>query len=140
PPADVLLSSTGWSRLGRFVLSPRLRADRAPLTTIIPYRGAEGPVLIGARTLGPGALPASLRGFERQLGRGTWTLGLYYAQPRGPWHQFGILSLRLDPLGEEADLRFDPVLNPLPGADTYGWAKRLREPSYAMARRPRTDT
>lgn len=136
---DVLLSSTGWSRPGRFVLSPRLRADRAPLTTIIPYRGAEGPVLIGARTLGPGALPASLKGFERKLGRGTWILGLYYAHPRGPWHQFGILSLRLDLLGEEENPRFDAVLNPLPGAGTYGWAKRLREPSYAVARQPPTN-
>ncbi|MBG6217216.1 hypothetical protein IWX75_001670 [Arthrobacter sp. CAN_A6] len=135
---DVLLSSTGWSRTGRFVLSPRLRADRAPLTTIIPYRGSEGPVLIGARALGSEALPASLKGFERKLGGGTWTLGLYYAHPRGPWHQFGILSLCLDLLGEEEDSRFDAVLNPLPGAGTYDWARRLREPSYAVARQPPT--
>jgi hypothetical protein len=136
PVSDLLMSSTWWSRPGRFVLSPRLRADRAPLTTIIPYRGTAGPVLVGARTLGPGALPASLRGFERQLGTEAWTLGLFHARPRGSWQRFALLSLRLDASGEEQDLRFDPLLNPLPGADTYGWAARLREPSYAVARRP----
>ncbi|WP_026549944.1 hypothetical protein [Arthrobacter sp. Br18] len=134
-PADVLLSSTGWSRAGRFVLLPRFRADRSPLTTIIPYRGPHGPVLIGARTLGPAPLPASLGAFGRTLGGEAWVLGLYHARPRGPWHQFGTMSLLLDLQGKE-DLRFDAVLNPLPGADTYGWTKRLREPSYAVARRP----
>jgi hypothetical protein len=133
--SDILLSSTGWSFPGRFALIPRLRASRAPLTTMMPYRGEDGPVLLGARTLSPSRLPSSLRGFERALGTSPWQLGLYFATPRGSWQHFGTLTLRLDPEGEEKDLRFDAVLHPLAGAQTYDWTRRVREPSYAVSRR-----
>ncbi|MHA7144005.1 hypothetical protein ACX80U_04725 [Arthrobacter sp. TmT3-37] len=133
--SDVLLSSTGWSFPARFALVPRLRTSRAPLTTMMPYRGEDGPVLLGARTLTPSGLPSSLRAFQRALGAAPWQLGLYFATPRGPWQHFGTLTLRLDLQGEEKDLRFDAVLHPLAGAGTYDWARRVREPSYALSRR-----
>ncbi|WP_258062393.1 hypothetical protein [Arthrobacter sp. B0490] len=133
--SDILLSSTGWAFPGRFVLVPRLSVSRAPLSTMMPYRGESGPVLLGARTLRPTGLPSSLRGFARTLGDAPWQLGLYFATPRGRWQHFGTLTLRLDPTGEEKDLRFDAVLHPLAGAGTYEWARRVREPSYALSRR-----
>ncbi|KNC19661.1 hypothetical protein AC792_04530 [Arthrobacter sp. RIT-PI-e] len=133
--SDVLLSSTGWTFPSRFLLIPRLSVSKAPLTTMMPYRGGAGPVLLGARTVVPGRLPLSLRGFQDALGVTPWTLKLFFAAPRGPWRQFGLLTLRLDPEGEERELRFDPILHPLPGARTYEWARQVREPSYALSRR-----
>ncbi|WP_043444084.1 hypothetical protein [Arthrobacter sp. L77] len=133
--SDILLSSTGWSFPGRFVLVPRLGVSRAPLSTMMPYRGDDGPVLLGARTVGPAGLPASLSGLERALGSSAWQLGLFFATPLGRWQHFGTLTLVLSPEAEERDLRFDAVLHPLAGAATYDWARRLREPSYALSRR-----
>ncbi|MHA7263655.1 hypothetical protein ACX80W_10685 [Arthrobacter sp. TMN-37] len=198
--ADVLLASTGSSPVGRFLLVPRRDIARSPLTTMMPYRGERGPVLLAARTTGPDApggpavgvpapgghasgtrtsggravgpripaagwlvsrrraggwaglrtparwrpggrnlrrpvrLPASLPAFRRTLGGGTWTMELCYARPLGPWLPFGTLTLALAPDQDRADLRFDPVLNPLPTAATYGWAAALRRRSYAVAR------
>lgn len=133
--SDVLLSSTGWSFPGRYLLLPRLSVSRAPLGTMMPYRGDDGPVLLGARTVGPTGLPSSLRAFRRSLGSSPWHLGLFFATPRGPWQHFGTLTLTLDPVAEDTDLRFDAVLHPLAGAQTYEWARRVREPSYALSRR-----
>jgi hypothetical protein len=133
--SDVLLSSTGWAVPGRFLLVPHLGVSSAPLTTMMPYRGEAGPVLLGARTLSPAGLPASLRGFSRALGAGPWHLGLFFARPLGGWQRFGTLTLRLSPEAEEKDLRFDAVLHPLAGARTYEWARKVREPSYALSRR-----
>ncbi|WP_434993048.1 hypothetical protein [Arthrobacter sp. Ld5] len=133
--SDVLLSSTGWSFPGRFVLMPRLGISRTPFSTMMPYRGDHGPVLLGARTLGPAGLPASLRALEHALASSAWQLGFYCATPVGPWQHFGTLTLSLSPDAEERDLRFDAVLHPLAGAATYEWARRVREPSYALARR-----
>ena len=138
--SDILLSSTGWSFPGRFVLVPRLSISRAPLGTMMPYRGDTGPVVLGARTIAPAGLPSSLRGFTRSLGEAPWQLGLYFATPRGRWQHFGTLTLRLNPDAEEKDLRFDAVLHPLAGAGTYEWARKVREPSYALSRREPGDS
>ncbi|MHA7282139.1 hypothetical protein [Arthrobacter sp. TMS2-4] len=138
--SDILFSSTGWSFPGRFVLVPRLSVSRAPFSTMMPYRGEDGPVLLGARTLSPTDLPASLGALERALGPSAWQLGLFFATPVGSWQHFGTLTLALDPDAEEEDLRFDAVLHPLAGAATYEWSRRVREPSYALARRDPGDT
>ncbi|WDF34190.1 hypothetical protein PTW37_04485 [Arthrobacter agilis] len=139
PPStfsDILLSSTGWGFPGRFVLVPRISLSRAPLSTVMPYRGENGPVLLGARTRAPAGLPASLRGVEHAVGGSAWQLSLHFATPTGPWAQFATLTLTLSPDRDEEDLRFDAVLHPLAGAGTYEWSRRVREPSYALARRP----
>jgi hypothetical protein len=138
--SDILLSSTGWSVPGRFVLVPRLSVSKAPLGTMMPYRGDVGPVVLGARTLRPAGLPSSLRGFARSLGSSPWQLGLYFATPGGAWQHFGTLTLQLNPDAEEKDLRFDAVLHPLAGAGTYDWARKVREPSYALSRRAPGDS
>ncbi|TDK26767.1 hypothetical protein E2F48_06220 [Arthrobacter crusticola] len=147
--ADLLLASTGSSPLGRFVLIPRLNIARSPLTTMMPYRGAQGPVLLAARTTGqrptpdhsgrrtPARLPASLPAFRRRLAGRAWPMELSYASPLGPWIRFGTLTLTVDPDQGQEDLRFDPVRNPLPTASTYEWAAELRRGSYAVARSPR---
>lgn len=135
---DLLLASTGLSRPGRFVLIPHQDLSSGALTTLMPYRGSRGPVQLAARTQGPvSGLPSAPDAFRRALAGRTWTLALYYGSPWGKWKRFGTLSLGLDPLHPDPGIRFDPVLHPLPGAGTYEWTRRLREPAYAQARRPR---
>ncbi|TLM74585.1 hypothetical protein FDW81_05060 [Pseudarthrobacter sp. NamB4] len=73
-PADILFSSTGWRVPGRFLLQPKLDVASATLTTLMPYRGPKGPVLLGVRTM-------ELR--EGSLATGEWVLGLYWARPAG---------------------------------------------------------
>jgi hypothetical protein len=135
--ADVLLASTGMSWPGRLMLTAHRYASSSKLTSLMPYKGFRGPVLLAAcPEVGGKDLPATPDAFRQALATGTWTLGLYYARPMGHWIRFGTLVLTLD--SEKADLstRFDPLSNTLPGAGTYGWAGRLREPSYEAARRP----
>lgn len=132
---DILLASTGMSKAGRFVLLPHKRASAARLTSMMPYRGTKGPLLLAARTIEPGgALPSAPEAFRSTLENDTWRLALYHAHPTGSWVRFGTLSLKLDAERKDTDLRFDPVLNPLPGAGTYEWTSKLRVPSYKTAR------
>jgi len=135
--SDVLLATTGATGLGRFILRLRRDAASAVFSTMMPYKSETGPVLIGARTIaGPKKLPADPGAFSSQLGQQAWILELHHASPLGPWTRFGTLTLTLaDGVGKDTAARFDPVLNPLPTASTYGWTRRLREPSYAVARR-----
>lgn len=136
-PADVLLASTLLPWPGRLLLVPHRYASRSNLTSLMPYKGAGGPVVLAARTEPPSVcLPAAPEAFRDALGSGTWTLGLYHARPTGPWTRFGTLTLGLDPDEEDTALRFDPLMHTLPGAGTYAWTSRLREPSYAAARKP----
>lgn len=134
---DILLASTGMSRVGRFLLLPHKLASSARQTSLMPYRGSHGPVLLAARTLEPSdPLPSGPEGFRSTLGARDWQLALYFASPSGEWNRFGTLFLRADAARVDTDLRFDPVLNPLPGAGIYRWTSRLRVPSYATARKP----
>lgn len=135
---DVLLASTGSSRASRFILTPHRFASEAAFTTIMPYQGSRGPVLLAARPLDSSLrLPAKTEAFRQALGNGAWALGLYHATPLGPWARFATMSLSIDPTQQDTDQRFDPLLHPMPGAGTYPWTRSLREPSYTTARKPR---
>jgi hypothetical protein len=135
---DLLLSSTGAGVPGRFLLRPRWTATRATLSTLMPYRGADGPVLVAARTRAPDALPARMEAVRDALQATPWVLDLGFAGPTGPWHRFGRLELVPAPGPIDSGLlRFDPVLRPPAGAGTYAWTRVLREPSYAVGRRDR---
>lgn len=125
--ADVLFASTGWRLPGRYLLVPKLDVGGATLTTLMPYRGTKGPVLLGLRTI---SLP------EGSLTDGEWVLGLYWAKPTGAWHQCGELRLRASLLPSDTPLRFNPLENQPPGAQTYAWTRRLRERSYRAAQGP----
>lgn len=113
--ADLLFASTGWDPVTRHVLVPRWSPGR-PLTTLLPYRTAAGPVVLGAR--------GNDTGYE-----------LSWAPVGRGWRPLGLLVV-----GEELDLgtvSFDPVQHHPPGLEQYGWVERLRERSYATARRHR---
>lgn len=134
--ADILLASTPMAWPGRFLLTAHRAAGSSAYTSVMPYRGAEGPVLLAARPQAAGPpLPAAPAAFRQALDNRTWTLELYHAKPAGRWIRFGTLALTLAPGEGDTAERFDPVLRPLPGAGAYNWASRLREPSYAAARK-----
>jgi len=158
--ADVLFASTGWNFPARFLLFPHLDVGAAALTTLMPYRGTQGPVLLGLKTLqlppgtNPGqhsrsrpSVPAGRKqkadgSFQEALAAGDWVLGLYCATPSGPWTRCGELRLRAgtdagaDPVPSDTPLRFNPLENTPPGAETYPWTRRLRERSYRAAQQP----
>ena len=115
---DLLFATTGWGRLSRFVLTPTRTTYGRPMTTLLPYRTAAGPVLLGARAVG------------------IDTVELSCSVGDGPWRRFADLRLSAQDAGDQ-DISFDPVLNLLPGLDQYGWVERLREPAYSEARADR---
>jgi hypothetical protein len=134
-PADLLLSTTGYRVPGRFLLAPRRTPGGAWFGSLMPYR-AHGPVLVAARSRTPAVLPARMEDLRDRLAAEPWRLELLFATPAGPWHRFADLELSaVDGRLDAPTPRFDAVRHPLPGAGTYGWTRRLREPAYARARR-----
>jgi hypothetical protein len=119
---DLLLATTGSGRFGRFVLRPA-RHQGAVYSCLIPYQGTSGPVLLAA-------LPTDDDGSQFDL---AW------ASLMGAWSSFG----RLEVLPEsdhrrDAPVSFDPVLNIVPGLESYTWAAQLRRFAYAGSRRARS--
>lgn len=142
--SDVLFASTGWRFPARFLLMPRRDVAAATLTTLMPYDGRHGPVLLGLKTLrlpdgrgsAAGRKAKADGSFQESLATGDWVLGLYYAKPSGRWTRAGELTLRAAPEPTDTPLRFHPLENPLRGAGTYPWTRRLREHSYRVAQQP----
>lgn len=126
---DLLFATTGLGRLTRFVFTLSRTPYGRPLTTLLPYRTAAGPVLMAARQ------------------RDASSLELLCSVGRdGEWRHFADLRFADDvadtdhPQGtSDLDLSFDPVQHPLPGLEQYAWVQRLRAPSYASARASRGD-
>lgn len=130
--ADLELASTGFGVPSRFWLVPQRSPSRARLSTLLPYRGDRGPVLIAARTLAPDDLPTGLGELAGALERAPWRLRLYWATPLGAWHAFAELELHRPPGPFDRLLRFDAVRHPLPGTGHYRWVEALRQPSYEL--------
>ena len=137
PRADILLATAGSGRLSRYVPTVHRHVPDEAFASFMPYRGANGPVLVAAHPE-PRAdrVPARLDRFRASVAADPWVLGLYWASPVGPWHRFGTVELRPGAPVDAAE-RFDPMLNVPPGAGNYAWTHRLREPSYVLARTPR---
>lgn len=117
---DLLLATTGLGAVSRFVLVPARDTFGSTYTSLLPYQAPGGPVVLAAVPL-PGR---------------PHTFSLRAAAPAGSWRTFG--ELTLGAAREDAaatTMRFDPVAHPLPGLQWPPWAARLREPSYAAARR-----
>lgn len=118
--ADLLLASTGLGRFTRFVLTVGYDVGNRPLTTLLPYRGPNGPVLIAARAPDDHADP-------------NLSFDLLWSRGLGAWVPFGRLTVS-EVAGPDPAISFDPVRNPLPGLAFYEWVQRLREPAYDAAR------
>ncbi|MEN1975071.1 hypothetical protein [Cellulomonas olei] len=118
---DLLLSSTGLGRLGRFALVPRLRPSRGPFSTIMPFVDEDGRGVVLAAVPVPGAP------------RDGVDLLLLSARPGGAWRRCGRLTCPPAPDdGDDDALRIDPVRH-APMA-VPGWAARVRRRSYRVAR------
>jgi hypothetical protein len=134
PRHDLLLATTGLGHVTRFVLRPKQDPFDATYTCLFPYAAPHGPVVLAAeplqRTRPEAAISPSIDP-ARPL-----TFRMLAATPGGQWQEFGQLELT-DRASDERDLllRFDPMLNPLPGLGWYPALTRLREPAYAAARR-----
>lgn len=116
---DILFASTGWGRVSRFVLTPSRDHRGRPLTTLLPYRTDAGAVLLGA------------------LAVGAETYELSWAHRGGDWHPFATLRLSTERATDQRT-SFDPVRHQVDGLHQYPSVERLREPSYARARRSRS--
>ena len=134
-PADIELASTGLGIPSRFLLTLHRSPSRARFGTLLPYRSPRGAVLVCALPDRGEALPAGGDALDDALARG-WRLRVCHATATGRWHPFAVLSLRLSDEQDDAGMRFDAVRHPLPGAETYAWARALREPSYDLVQRP----
>jgi len=119
---ELLLSTTGTGRFGRFLPVPR----RDPATTygsIMGYRTDDGTLRLlaaGERTSGESLV------FVLAAARGT-----------GPWRPFARLTLGAQGQSPDPDVRFDAVLHPPPGMVADGPLAHLRSPAYARARTAR---
>ncbi len=117
---DILLASTGWGRLGRFLLTAGRHPESWPLTSLLPYRTAVGPVVLGARATGHASYQLSWAPYD------------------GEWRAFAALELSGE-VAEDQEISFDAVLHQLPGLAQYPVVVRLREPAYLRARRSRQE-
>ncbi|MDN4160023.1 hypothetical protein [Nocardioides abyssi] len=123
--ADVLLSTNGWGPVSRFLVVPSAGMTTRPLTTLFPYRGPQGSVLLGARYVDDRHVELAVAGL------------------RTDWRVFADLHLEPEQPGptgdgvDDPDLEFDAILNELPGLPNHDWVRRVRAPAYAVARRSR---
>lgn len=125
---DLLLATSGSSRLGRHALLPARGFHDRPYSTLLPYRVEDELLVLGARAIGdrPGPGLADLRG-RRTAGL---EFELLAAPPGGSWRSVARLSVgeRMPP--EETErLAFDPT-NTGGGLELAGALNRLRGPSY----------
>lgn len=122
---DLLLSTTGLGRAGRFALVPRRDPAAAAYTSLLPYRTPRGRVLLAA-------VP------DRRVGEAAGLrFRLLAAAPTGPWTEFGVLGTAGLAEAADAQLAFDPVLHPLPGLVIPPALAVIRARAYAGARRAR---
>jgi len=147
---DLLLSTTGRGRVGRFLLQPRADPGRGFYTTLLPYRSPRGPVLIAAEAKPPRPLPPDPAGVADRLTARPMRFALSCAGPGGRWERFGTLEVggrrsasgassapRGSDRSVDAGISFDPIRNPLPGLQMYDVVAGIRARAYASARRSR---
>lgn len=134
-PVDIAFASTGRARFSRFALLPRRSPSAAWSSTILPYRGSRGPVLLAVRPLGPDDLPSDPEGIARRLRTTPWRLRVYAARPSGRWHPFADLTLRAEEDALDTDRRIDVGRHTPPGATIAPWISALRDPSYRSVQR-----
>ncbi len=145
--ADLLLAGAFAGPVGRHVLSLR-RGLTAPLSCILPYRTGTGDLVVVGVPEHSSALPSDRASLARRLDGQALALTLAVARPRAPWRPFGTLTLGGGVLGSgdggaagaaagdaaDADISFDPVLNPLPGLVLPEPLATVRTRAYAGAR------
>lgn len=115
---DLLLASSGQSVVGRRTLRVR-RRPQGWFSTILGFEAGGRTILFGARCRSADAA----------------TFGLFFAEPSGPWREFG--ELRVGP-AVERDAMFDPW-HTGPDLVPTGALNELRAPAYQGSRRGRAE-
>ena len=127
---DVLLASSGLGRYARYLLTVRRSPLAARYSTLMPFRGDDGPVLLAAV-----AHPSDRWASRRDLtGTEPLTFELLSSRPGGDWHHLGMLTTDRVEVDHDEALRFDPLAHCPAGLRTYLWTALLRRPSYVAAR------
>jgi hypothetical protein len=134
-PVDLTFASTGRARFSRFALLPHRSPSAAWSSTILPYRGSRGPVLLAVQPLGPKDLPSDPEGIAETLRTTPWRLRVHAARPAGRWHPFAELMLRAEEGSLDTDRRVDVGRHTPPGATVAPWIAALRDPSYRSVQR-----
>ncbi|WP_298457154.1 hypothetical protein [uncultured Cellulomonas sp.] len=135
---DVLLSSTGLRGAARYGLVPRRSPFSGPSSTLMPFRGPRGPLVLAVQPAAASARPlpagsSGRRDAATALPGSSWTL--LWSGTTGPWRPFAVLDVLTD-AGSDTDrgTRFHPIGASPPGLPSYRWAAALRAPAYRAAR------
>lgn len=117
---DLVLTSSRRGA-GRLAPAPCQSLSDAWFSSVMPYQGSSGAVLIGAHSRSPRPLRSDLHTLSEVLRIEPWRLEMYWATPLGRWHRFAVLRLAPADGAAEAS-RFDAAHHPLSTSDAYGWA------------------
>ncbi|MCE1177981.1 MAG: hypothetical protein LWW86_02980 [Micrococcales bacterium] len=120
-PADLLFASTGSGALDRHLLAMRHDGEHAELTTLLPVRTAGGVVTFRAAPLGWAGGHRPPERYEISV-----------AGLAGRWQPVATLVVTWS--DQDGEIRFDPVLHPLPGTRQLPLVATLRAPAYWAAR------
>lgn len=133
---DVLVSSVASPGVGRYVLRPGWTISGPSYSSIAPYRGPSGDLLLGAR-FAP-VERYDLARLDDVVEAGRCRLELVAAHPLGPWRSIGTVSVHHNRLSEEEEraLQLNPW-NTAEGFTPKGWLNRLRRPAYAASQQGR---
>jgi hypothetical protein len=133
---DLLLSTSGVSRLGRRVLIPSRHAVGPAYGSLLAYKSPRGPVLLAAFPEPGRRVPATGPALEDALHSRPAHFTLAAAGPAGPWSPFAdlVVGRRAVTDDRDPDISFDPVLHPVPGLLMYSWAAAVRGAGYSGAR------
>jgi hypothetical protein len=135
---DLLVSSSGRSRLGRRLLSPARSFDGVWATTLTSFRAGGRKVVFAVEVLGSdeGGVdrpPLTVEHLRRHPGDGP-ELALLVATPTEPWAQVGTVTLRGPLTPEEEDgLAFSPWEHG-DGIMPVGALNALRDGAYRASR------
>jgi hypothetical protein len=137
-PFDLLMTSTGSGRLTRHVLRPARTFGSGRASTLLPYAGPDGSVVLSVRVTD--GQVGGLADVRRRCGDPTGdglTLELSRSDAGGGWVPFGQVHVRglLDEADERA-LDLDPF-HTGPDLVPSGLLNRLRRPAYGGSREGR---
>ncbi|MEO3825515.1 DUF1990 family protein [Actinomadura sp. B10D3] len=133
--AELLLATTGQTRLGRHLLRPATRWSPAFYGSLLAYRAGDRKVLLGAVARRGSHIPADLVSLARALDERPLLLDLVVATEFGPWERFGELRIQGPARDDDSEpMRFNPVLNRIAHLPPAGVLQQARGVTYAAVR------
>lgn len=129
--AELLLATTGRTRLGRHLLRPATRWSPAFYGSLLAYRAGDRRILLGAVARRGPIAPAGLVSLARALDERPLLLDLVVATELGPWERFGELRIQGPARNDDSEpMRFNPALNPIRGLPPAGLLQQVRGVTY----------